>query len=282
MAVTITAAQTSDAGAPQAGVTIAGLSAVTGCNITLTTSWDGGLTWNAVRGGTVTGALGSTFIRDYIPALNVPIRYQAVVTGGSTATVATTDFTIASTPWIQDPLAPKSAVPLYADMSSGHVALTVGSLDGGTWGQHADIASVIGTDLPAVSLGMRQKIAGLPLILTYDVAAEGGLLRSMLMKAGQLVVRGLPASGLLDPVAHVIATDANESRYPFGQVTEWTLNVRQVQPLTMRIIVPWWTYDQVLQLVTDQLGAGVTYAAVLAAMTPGKTYTQWLANPGTP
>lgn len=271
-------AQTSDTGAPQAGITIDGLTGT--CNVTVTVSWDGGLTWNPVRGGTLTGVLGSTFIRDHVTPLNVAATYQAVITGGTTATWQTSSTITSATPWIQDPLNPRSAVALYADMSSGHVLLTLGSLAGGNWGQHVDLAAAIGSDLAAASIGRRQKIAGLPMVLTYDVAAEGGRLRTLLMTSGQLVVRGLPAAGLLDPVAHVTAADADEVRYDAGNISEWTLTARQVLPVSLRIVVPWWTFDMVKALVLDQLGAGATFNAVLAAQPVGKTFTQWVANPG--
>ena len=277
MALTVT--QTADAGAPQAGITIDGLSTGTACTVVVTVSWDGGATWNPVRGGSVTGVLGSTFVRDHVTPLNITATYRAVATGGTTVTWTTTSL-ITSGCWIQDPLAPKSAVALYADMSSGHVLLTLGSLAGGTWGQHVDLASVVGADVPAASMSRRQKIAGLPLVLTYDVAAEGGHLHALLMTSGQVVIRGLPAAALLDPVAHCSVGDASEVRDPDGNLSEWTLTARQVTPITMRIVVPWWTYDDVKALVLSQLGTGATYDDVLAAQPVGKTYTQWQANPG--
>jgi hypothetical protein len=73
---------------------------------------------------------------------------------------------------------------------------------------------------------------------------------------------------------------ANEVRYAAGTISEWLLSARQVQPVTMRIVVPWWTYDQVVALVVSQIGAGATYSQVLTAQPAGKTYTQWVANPG--
>jgi len=277
----LTVAQTADAGAPQAGITIDGLSTSTACTVVVTVSWDGGVSWSPVRGGSLTGVLGSTFVRDYVTPL-VPATYRAVVTGGTTVTWTTDSDISSATAWIQDPLAPRSAVALYADMSSGHVLLTLGSLAGGTWGQHVDLAAVIDTDMPAASISRRQKIAGLPLVLTYDIAAEGGHLHNMLMTSGQLVIRGLPvgAAGLLDPVAHVTAGDADEVRDPAGNLSEWTLTARQVAPVTMRIVFPWWTCDQVLALVVSQLGTGATCDDVLAAQPTGKTCTQWVANPG--
>lgn len=281
MAATITATQTSDPGAPQVGITVAGLSTVTASTVVVDVSWDGGATWNAVRGGTITGALGSTFIRDYVPALNVRSTYRATVSIGSSEVVTATATATSATAWIQDPLAPRNAVPLYADMSNGHILLTLGSLATATWAQRVDTAVPIGSSLAAASISVRQKVAALPLVLTYDVAAEGGALRNMLMGAGQLVVRGLSSTATqLDPVAHVTVGDAQEARFAANTVAQWTLIARQVRPVTMRVVIPWWTYDQVKALVQSQVGSTATFDQVKTAMPAGKTYTQWVADPG--
>ncbi|MDA8440494.1 MAG: hypothetical protein M0Z51_16770 [Propionibacterium sp.] len=280
MAATITAAQTADPGAPQVGVTVAGLSTTTASTVVVDRSWDGGVTWLGVRGGTVSGALGSTFVRDYVCPLNTATTYRATVTGGSSEQVTTIVTVASSQAWIQDPLNPRSAVPLYGDLSSGHVLLTLGSLASATWAQHESLATVIGADLPVSSLSVRQKVAALPLVLTYEVAAQGGALRNMLMSAGQLVVRGLSIAELLDPVAHVSASSATEARLSVGQISQWTLTVRQVRPTTLRVVVPWWTYDQVKALIQTQVSSTATYAQVVTAMPAGKTYTDWVANPG--
>ncbi len=449
MSVTIVAAQTSDPGAPQVGVTVAGLSAASSSPVTVTTSWDGGVSWQPVRGGAVS-AIGSAFIRDYLPALGIPVVYQATwsylrqnlaanpsvevdasgwagwagvggtatfaqssaahysgayafagtwtaapssgggiiydtgttlapssvytfsmyvyctvavtvspqvqwyagstPTGGAagatvsvpastwtrvsmtgtsaagdnhaqfrvyvsgagitsstamygdalliepgsdlypyyegapsswTGSVTSAPVTVTSaTAWIQDPLAPKSAVPLYADMAPGHILLTLGSLAAATWAQHVDLAVPIGSDLAAASISVRQKVSALPLVLTYDIASEAGALRNLLLTSGQLVVRGLSSTAQLDPVAHVVTGDASEARIGPGFVAQWTLTVRQVRPVTLRVVIPWWTYDDVKALVQSQLGSTVTYAGVAAAQPAGKTYTDWVASPG--
>lgn len=285
----LTVAQTADAGAPQAGITIDGLSVVTGCAITVTVSWDGGATWNAVRGGTLTGILGSTFIRDYAAPLNTTATYKAVVTGGTTATWTTTVTITSAYGWIQDPLAPRNAVPLMVSgqSSSSAVMLIAPSFRSLTRAQPSDSATVLGARLPVASLGTRQAPSDVPISLRADIATQGALvnsLRTLFDQAGLLLLRGLPAIGL-DPVAHVSAGDLAESAVTsstlLGVYNIWTLNVTQVRPTSTRIVVPWWTFDQVLALVQGQLSGGATtYTQVTSAQPVGKTYTQWLANPG--
>lgn len=286
----MTVAQTADAGAPQAGITISGLSVVTGCNIVVTVSWDGGLTWNAVRGGTLTGVLGSTFIRDYVTPLNVTATYQAVVTGGTTATYTATSTIASAYAWLQDPLAPRSAVPLVMaqapDMSA--LLLIAPSFSTLPRKQAANYAMPIGARLPVASIGVRQAPAGVPLGIQADAARQGSLvtsLRTLFDTSGQVVIRGLDTHVGMDAVAHVTVGDVAESPTTsstmLGIFQAWQMNVTQVRPVSTRVVVPWWTYDQVLALVQGQLsGAATTYAQVLAAQPAGKTYTEWLANPG--
>ena len=107
-----------------------------------------------------------------------------------TASIATTVTATSPYAWIQDPLNPRGAVALYRDMSGGHVLLTLGSLVGARWDQQADYVTPIGSSLPVASLGVRQKAASVPMVLSYDAALEGGRLQAMLESAGQLVVRG--------------------------------------------------------------------------------------------
>ena len=286
MAVTLTAAQTADAGAPQVGVTVAGLSTTTGCTVVVTVSWDGGATWNTVRGGIVNGALGSTFIRDYVPPLNVSAIYQAVVTGGSTATVTGTVTATSSYAWLQDPLAPRSAVPLSIMLDPAGLFLVTTTFGSFLRAQAADRVTVMGSDLPAISLGVRQAPSGVPLNIQGFMATQGALvasLRVLFATAGQLVLRGLPASVPFDPVVHVSVGDVDEQPTVDGILgvrNTWNLVVSQVRPVSMRVVIPWWTYDQVYALIQTQVSAGATYAAVITAMPAGKTYTQWVANPG--
>jgi len=278
----LTVAQTADAGAPQAGITIDGLSATVACTVVVTVSWDGGATWNPVHGGTVTGVLGSTFIRDFVTPLNVAAIYSVVVTGGTTVTWTTPSTITSSAAWIQDPLAPKSAVSFTSHLTPDSLVLLAGSFAAIAWGQPASIAVPMGARIPVASVGPQLAPVDVPVILgaAQQNAAFLALL-ALLKTAGQVVLRGLPAESLFDPVAHVLAPAvANNRAGDRSGYNKLTLAVSQVQPVTTRIVIPWWTNDQVTALVVSQVGAGDTYAAVLAAQPTGKTYTQWLANPG--
>lgn len=281
----LTVAQTADAGAPQAGLTITGLSVVTSCNIVITVSWDGGLTYNPVRGGILTGILGSTFVRDYVTPLNVEATYQAVVTGGTTATWTATSTITSAVAWIQDPLDPKSAASFASLPIAGALHLIRGSLVGGKWGQASNDVLPMGARLPVSSIGTQQAPSGVPLTLGAISAQNATYvsLVNLFKSSGQLVLRGLPAgSHGLDAVAHVRKGEVSPGSVGdmLGSYSTLSISVTQVRPVSTRVVVPWWTYDQVTALVVSQVGAGATYSAVLAAQPSGKTYTQWMANPG--
>lgn len=281
----LSVAQTADAGAPQAGITIDGLSTGTGCNITLTVSWDGGTTWNPVRGGLLTGILGSTYVRDYVTPLNVTATYKAVVTGGTTATWTATSTINSTYMWIQDPLAPRSAVAVAASTPiNGVLYLLSPSFGPLSRSQPADYATPMGASLAVASVGVRQKPTSIPFSIqgAQSQVALLTALRSMLSAAGQLVLRGIPPLVPLDAVLHVVAQVSESSAQNIADsFNTFEFSAIQVRPVATRIVIPWWTFDQVLALVQSQISGGATTnAQVLAAQPSGKTYTQWLANPG--
>lgn len=277
LSVTVTTASTDTAVRPYANMPPQALNATFDGDAVL-------IEQTATLGNYFDGSTGVTFwaVNEWMGATWAMIAPSGYTFPGyPPATMTSSSLTInSSTAWLQDPLNPRSAVALYSTMLNGQVQMTIRSLAGGVWGQHVDTAPVIGAALAVASISQRQKIAALPLSLIYNVAQEGGHLHTLMMTSGQLVLRGLPVSGLLDPVAHCSAGDANETRYGAGTISEWTLTARQVRPVSMKVVVPWWTYDQVKALVQSQISSSATYAQVESAQPAGKTYTQWLANPG--
>lgn len=285
MAATITAVQTADAGAPQAGITVSDLSEVTGSTVVVDVSWDGQVTWNAVRGGTVEGALGSTFIRDHVPALGRESVYRATITGGSEEVVTTTVTVESATAWLQDPLDPRSAVPMATIRSGSSTIIIDGSLDDFSTPQAIDTVTPMFSDLPVASIGQALKPQNIPLELKVP-AAQGALvnaMRALMKNAGQLVVRGLAEDLPIDAVAHVTAVERRELTSVRGSQSgfnTWTMRLSQTAPKSVQIVIPWWTYDQVKALVQTEIGALASYTEVTAAMPEGKTYVEWQATPG--
>jgi hypothetical protein len=270
---------------PQVGITVDGLDAAAESVITVEVSWDGGVVWHAVQEATEVGVLEETFIRDFIPPLNVEATYRLVVVSGATTPATLTDtVTVTSTSgWIQDPLDPRSAVQITASVDDGDVMLTGDALSSATWAQPADLVTPQGADLPVASIGRRVLAGQVPLTVSHAVAAEGGALRRLLLSSGCLVVRGL-SEDLLDAVAHVQVGSLNESRVgrPDHRVSTWDLVATQVRATTLSIVVPWWTYDQVKALwVAWAAAEGETadYDTV-ASERSGSSYADMLAQPG--
>ena len=264
-----------DAGAPQVGLTITGLAPSTQSVLSVEVTWDGGETWHGVRGADHITAIGSIFVRDHVPPLNTQATYRLVVHSGDKTPEDQASITVPSaSAWLQDPLAPRSAVEVRADMDGSGVLLTAGSLAGATWAQPVDLATPIGADLPVASIGRRLLAGSVPLIVSYQVAADAGALRRLLLSSGQLVLRGADGA-MVEPVAHLVVGDVTETRLgvPGAQVSTWSLAVSQVRPVSMQIVVPWWTYDQV-----KAMWAGSTYDEVKLAR-PGATYLDWAASP---
>lgn len=266
-----------DTGAPQVGITVTGLPSGSPSVVTVERSTDG-VRWEAVRGALREQVTGSDFFRDFVPPLNVPVTYRlstsAAVTGSTAATVTVpSDWA-----WLQDPLNPRAAVAV--SWHHGDDAIRLLSRTAATIArrQPADVVRVQGARLPVASLGVRQAPSGVLLHLQALAAAQGALvksLRDLFETAGTVVVRGLPPEIPIDPVAHVIAPDLDDSAVVGGVLgnNEWRFEVTQVRAPSPKIAVPWWTYDQVRALWTAH-----TYAQVLAAR-PGDTYLDWLRDP---
>ena len=284
MALGITWEVLAEDGAPQVGITVTG---VTGTqDVTVEVSWDGGETWLGVRGAQSEPVSGSDFFRDFVPPLNVPVIYRA--TTATETAVSAADTVPSDTAWVQDPLAPRGAIPVatFTD-ADGAVRLVSGSASQVVRSQAVDLATVQGSAFPVASVGVRQKPSGVPLVLRplLDLAADQGALvkavRRLFETAGQVVLRGLPDEYGLDPVAHVIAPDLVESP-SVGSVLgyrEWRLTATQVRPQALHVVVPWWSYDDVKAIVEGALGSGATYDDVTAAMPPGTTYVDVLRSP---
>lgn len=264
-----------DDGAPQVGVTVTGL--VGEQVIDVETSWDGGESWHPVRGGMGREASGGAFIRDHFPALNLPILYRATVRGTGEVMVTEEPLTVPSEHmYLQDPLAPRDAVQVECEIDEGRV-LVVGSFAAAQYRQSVELTQVFGASAPVAAISQRMVASDVPLVVTYDVANEGGMFRRLLMNAQQLVLRGHHFD-LLAPVASIVLGDATELRTiefvnPPRQVSEWQLSATQARPVNLAFVIPWWTYAQV-----ESAWQGRSYADVQGAR-PGATYLDWQRDP---
>ena len=114
-----------DAGAPQVGITVDGLDAGDTSVISVEVSGDGGATYTAVQGAKEITVLAATFVRDHVCPLNVEATYRLVVHSGATvpSTLQGTITVVSAAAWLQDPLDPRSAVPVIAARSGDAISL---------------------------------------------------------------------------------------------------------------------------------------------------------------
>lgn len=272
-----------DQGAPQVGVTITGLDPVATSVISVSTSTSGGVTWQTVRGADHVSVVGATFVRDFVPALNVPVTYRLVVHVGTTPTPTQATILVPSaTAWVQDPLNPAGAVAVDCWGAGAGMLALADSFERMTRAQATDVATVQGNRLPVASVGTRQAPSRVLVHLRAVLPAQDALaadLRALLDTAGTLVLRGLPVAIPLDPVAHVVTGSVDEAPVVgslLGERADWALEVTQVRPTSTAIAIAWWTYDEVLALWTPD-----TYDQVTAAR-PGDTYLDWSRSPERP
>lgn len=267
-----------DAGAPQVGVTITGLPSGSPSVVTVERSTDG-RSWDAVRGAVREAVTGAAFFRDFVAPLNVDVTYRVTTTAAITGSSTSSILVPSDTAWLQDPLDPRTAVPVAIARGPEGVRLLAPSFGDLNRRMAADIVLPQGSRLPVASLGVRQAPAGVLLHLRAMAQVQGALVKAiteLVESAGTVVIRGLPASFGLDPVAHVIAPDVQDSPVVGGVLgprRDWVMSVTQVRAPSPRIAVPWWTYEQV-----RALWEGFSYDDVLAAR-PGATYLDWLRDP---
>ncbi len=273
-----------DAGAPQVGITIDGLDGASTSVVTVDVSWDSGESWHGVLGASEIEVVGATFLRDHVPALNIASLYRLTVVSGVTtpATLTASISVPSSTAWLQDPRAPHSAVAIAGARTSGAVLILSPSAGRMVRAQAMDLMPVAGSSEVVASVGSRQQPSGLPMLLRAIPAEQGALvkaLRALFDQAGQVVIRGLSADIPIDPVAHVVPGDISEVPVVGGRLgfrNDWEFTITQTRPVSLRLAIPWWTYDQV-----KALWSGYSYADVLAAR-PGDTYLDWLKSPEVP
>lgn len=275
---------------PAAGVTISGVTGTADFTVAWIDTTDPDGIWNPVRGAEPLTIAGGAFVRDNFPPLNIPIQYGVFAWPNGDQIGLSNTITLTSTSaWLQDPLAPRTFVEVVVEPGNpegDRTQLAYGSYGSAIYAQATDFAQPIGATYPVAAIGQRMAASQVPLEFFHQVAAEGGKLRRLLLGAGQLVLRDphRDPSQVLDPVASIVVGDVRESRdlsfvniaSDVHQETVFTCTATQVRPVTLRFVVPWWTYDQV-----RAIWGALSYDAVDSA-TPGKTYIDWAKDPSAP
>ena len=129
-----------------------------------------------------------------------------------------------------------------------------------SWNQPVDETVILGSPDPIVSAGVRQRIGNFPIEIISDNAPA---LREFLFNTGILLLRGVPCD-LIDAYCYVVIPDVVETHLgnPHSGLAVFTGMALRVKPPSAMLTIPWWSWDDMINHVTAQLGEGATWADV--------------------
>ncbi len=235
----------------------------------------------AVRNGRHRTIVGSDAITDYEVPLGRDVMYEVEVLSGicAQAVVAPANVTInATSGWIQDPLDPTGAVPLYADYGpNGEPSLRVDAIKSFEYASGINLIPILGDDEPVALIGQAMAASNVPFHMITDAAQQATTLRNLLKQAAPVLIRPLPgwASGL--PGLCYVAFDKPkemplDEQYG-GQIIEWELKGTLVKPSNITVVVALFTYETVAALWSTYQSAQTTYSG------NGRSYLDTKKNP---
>lgn len=256
-------------GAPQAGITVTGLPAE--CVVTVDRRTDT-QDWELVRGAPgVTIQGGSLFLIDHVCPLNKEAAYRVRITGGETLTATIT--VPSDRGWLSDPLDPKTAIPLLSWWEPGGIVLT--AKPQAVLSVPVDTVIPLGARYAVASVGTRGAPSNIPIAMVMDDATATRL-KNVISNAGQIVLRG-HNNPVLDDVANLIIPDlTHASNARNNAILSGT--AMQVRPIAATFTVVWFSYDDLRDFLTTNLGIGATWDTLAATIVPGSTWLDIAKN----
>lgn len=273
---TVTVTAKTDAPCPRVEITVTNLSTGT----TIYNIWrtsDGVRT--VVRGARNRSTVGSDALIDYESPLGRPVTYDIEVVSGVTATSPTTPGTTtvtSSTWWIQDPLAPSSAIPLAVSQQDTAIpTLTAAAVKALAYAADINIIPILGSSLPVALMGTRQVASGVDFSMFTRAAEATTTLRNLIQQTPLLLVRtnGVRNDGVpgLAYFASAKPVEVPVTVAYGGTLTNWQLQGDLVAAPSLNVLVPIWTYGTVQALWATYQQAQTTLAA--------ETYLDVLKSP---
>ena len=257
---------------PRVAVTVTGLDDESESTITVWRSTAGDVR-RAVRGLRSVVVVDATFGVDYEAPLGQPVTYTLEVTSGAvTPDVLEVTVTVPSDDaWLQDPLAPSTAVALATAPVAGGVWFHSRALSKISYRSVGELVQVLGSREPTWLGGRPVAASGIPFDVFADSVEECNRLRILIGQSRQLLLRSVPVLTPLPALAYVRADAIEEpvTALMGGTLTLWELSGDLVRPPSINLLVPTWTYEQVAALWE-------TYADAASA---GRTYLEWMKDP---
>lgn len=232
-----------------------------------------------VRGARDWTIIGADTVTDYEAPLGVPSEYSIIVSEGISAQLEITPASITlndTKGWIQDPIDPSTAVPLYPDVGpNGEPSFTYEALKRFDYEAGVSLINILGSDTPVALIGQRMVASNVPFHMFTDVAQQSTNLRNLLKQAAPVLIRPLPTWARALPASCYLSV-ATVSELPVdesfgGQVVEWQLTANLVSAPTVSVIIAVITYGDVQALYS-------TYQQAQTQFT-GNTYLQVKQNP---
>ena len=233
----------------------------------------------AVRSARKREVVGSDFVVDYEVPLKRVVTYELEVFSGISAQVASAPQNVtvnAAHGYMQDPIDPNSAIPVYGDVGpNGEAALMGQAAKNLEYKADMSLLAVMGSPDPVALLGQRLAASGLDMSVCTDAAQESANIRNLIEDAPLLLVRPLPEWGSGLPGLCYMAAEA-PAELPVneawgGTYIRWKLTGDLVAAPTMNVLVPLWTYGDVKALWATYQQAQTAHA--------GKSYLDVLKSP---
>jgi hypothetical protein len=218
--------------------------------------------------------IGSDFTTDYEAPLNRTITYEIEVlsgvgVGGPDGSGTITATTPDGCGYIQDPLAPETAIKVFAVAGpNGEPTLLPSAISKLSYELDGELIPILGSPEPVGLLGQRMRAANVPFDMFTDSAQQSTDLRNLLLNSAVVLIRpGADWGNSLPGLCYIAPPTVDELPIGItfgGAYCEWKFTASLMAPPEMSIVIPFWTYQ-------DWQALWTTYQSAQTALS-GKTY----------
>lgn len=209
-----------------------------------------------VRGARGVTVVDSFLANDFEAPLAQDVTYEVEVISGEASGASETDTVLLPSEcgYIQDPLDPSTAVPVWgAKNAKGQAVLRPNSFSKITYASQGSTFQVMGAKLPVSVASAGSSPAGIPLVWRVRAESENVRLRDLISSSPHLVIRPLPSwAARIPATATYLASSVTESKVIRGNVdnalTDWETTVDIVRPSSARVAISLFTYQDVADM----------------------------------